>query len=102
VELDGHRFHHDNKNQVDADNARARDLTAKGWIVIRFSGRQVNANEAGCVSEAMSTVARLASGRPPSSTSRTDFESETKNKILTPEELAAAANDLLKALEAQG
>ena len=50
VELDGHDYH-STKEQLEKDAIRQRYLSRAGYTVIRFTGREINRNPAGCVSE---------------------------------------------------
>ncbi|WP_048767576.1 endonuclease domain-containing protein [Oligella urethralis] len=50
VELDGHAYH-STKEQLEKDAIRQRYLSRAGYTVIRFTGREINRNPAGCVSE---------------------------------------------------
>ena len=42
VEVDGHDFHERTKEQAQRDKTRDRDLQAAGFIVFRFTGREVH------------------------------------------------------------
>jgi hypothetical protein len=53
IELDGHEFHERTPEQATADKARDRALLAAGWPVIRFTGREVNANPGECVDQVL-------------------------------------------------
>ncbi|NKD23542.1 DUF559 domain-containing protein [Citrobacter freundii] len=50
IELDGHEYH-STKEQLENDAIRQRYLTRAGYSVIRFTGREINRNAAGCVAE---------------------------------------------------
>lgn len=52
IELDGHDFHERTKEQVAERNERDRDLQADGWVVLHFSGSEVNAEPRECVMKA--------------------------------------------------
>lgn len=41
AEVDGHDFHERTKSQATRDRRRDRDLTAAGWIVLRFTGSEI-------------------------------------------------------------
>jgi very-short-patch-repair endonuclease len=57
VEVDGHEFHEKTKEQAARDKARDRFLTAKGWLVMRFTGSEVFRDPAGCVRQVEDLVA---------------------------------------------
>lgn len=48
VECDGHDFHERTKEQAARDKARDRFLSSEGWIVLRFTGREIVRDPAGC------------------------------------------------------
>lgn len=48
VEVDGHAFHDRTPEQAQHDRARDRELTARGWRVLRFTAREVFADAVGC------------------------------------------------------
>jgi very-short-patch-repair endonuclease len=41
VEVDGHDFHEKTKEQAQRDKSRDRHMTADGYMVLRFTGREV-------------------------------------------------------------
>jgi len=41
VEVDGHDFHERTKEQAERDRSRDRHMTADGYLVLRFTGREV-------------------------------------------------------------
>lgn len=41
IECDGHEFHERTPDQAERDRSRDRALTADGWIVLRFTGREI-------------------------------------------------------------
>lgn len=49
VELDGHDFHERTREQVDYRNRRDRDLASDGWLVLHFSGSELNRDPLGCI-----------------------------------------------------
>lgn len=51
VECDGHDFHEKTKEQVRADKTRERYFTKLGYIVIRFSGSEINESPDDCALE---------------------------------------------------
>lgn len=55
IELDGHDYHSTPK-QRDCDTARDRALMKSGWQVVRFTGKQINRDCAGCVRETVGLV----------------------------------------------
>ena len=58
IEIDGYDWHK-TREQLTADAKRQRALTAAGWTVIRFTGREIYAGAANCAAE----VARIIVGR---------------------------------------
>jgi very-short-patch-repair endonuclease len=53
IELDGHDFHERTKEQAAKDRARERDLTARGWTVVRFTGSEIYQDVSKCWSEVL-------------------------------------------------
>lgn len=51
VECDGHDFHERTKEQARRDKSRDRFLQARGYFVLRFTGSELWADPAECVSE---------------------------------------------------
>jgi len=51
VELDGHDFHERTPEQAQSDKSRDRELQAKGWHVLRFTGREVLRRPEECLEE---------------------------------------------------
>lgn len=51
VELDGHDFHERTPEQAQKDKSRDRELQAKGWHVLRFTGREVLRDPWLCLNE---------------------------------------------------
>lgn len=63
VECDGHDFHEKTKDQAARDKRRDRQLTAAGFTVVRFTGREIWADPANCVGEFYSLImARFEKG----------------------------------------
>lgn len=58
IEVDGHDFHERTKEQAQRDRSRDRELTAAGWRVLRFTGREVYQDAGKCVREVLAVVAR--------------------------------------------
>lgn len=58
IEIDGYEWHK-TREQLTADAKRQRVLTAAGWTVVRFTGREIYAGAANCAAE----VARIIVGR---------------------------------------
>lgn len=69
VECDGERYH---AGKVRAEEDRARDnaLTAAGWRVLRFSGREINQDPAKCLRTVRRTVRRLGGTSSPADPGR--------------------------------
>lgn len=59
VEVDGYRFHDFTRDQLERDRKRDRYLMRAGWRVIRFTGREVNANPSACANEVVATLRGL-------------------------------------------
>jgi hypothetical protein len=57
VECDGHDFHDRTKEQASSDRARDRSLQSAGWIVARFTGRDIRRDPAACAREAWGMLA---------------------------------------------
>ena len=51
IECDGHEFHDATKEAAARDKRRANDLQIAGWRLMRFSGRQIHENAAGCAEQ---------------------------------------------------
>jgi very-short-patch-repair endonuclease len=51
VEVDGHDFHERTKEQATRDKSRDRELVARGWQVLRFTGSEVFRDAQKCMSE---------------------------------------------------
>lgn len=64
VEVDGREFHDLTRTQAEGDRQRERRLTAAGWTVVRFAGREVWRDPRGCAEELVSICkARSRGGR---------------------------------------
>ena len=48
VECDGHAFHEKTPEQAIRDKTRDREMTSEGWMVLRFSGREIVHNPRQC------------------------------------------------------
>lgn len=48
VECDGHDFHERTKEQAERDRSRDRELTLQGFVVVRFTGREIWRDPSGC------------------------------------------------------
>lgn len=51
VECDGHDFHEKTREQAERDKKRDRAITAEGYTVMRFSGRELYRDPFACVEE---------------------------------------------------
>jgi very-short-patch-repair endonuclease len=51
VECDGHDFHERTREQAERDRSRDRSLTASGYRVIRFTGREIWRDPWSCAAE---------------------------------------------------
>ena len=58
IELDGHDFHERTKEQARRDKSRDRGVAKLGWAVARFTGSEVHASPATCVSEVLAIAAK--------------------------------------------
>ena len=56
IECDGFEFHQKTKEQADHDTARERVLVSLGYRVLRFTGRQINADAKACAMEALDQI----------------------------------------------
>lgn len=56
VECDGHDFHEKTRGQAARDRSRERAFVALGFVVIRFTGREINADARQCADEVLSMV----------------------------------------------
>lgn len=55
IELDGQRFH-SSYSQRQKDYKRERFLLMEGWIIIRFTGSEINKNTAKCMNEVIDLI----------------------------------------------
>lgn len=53
VECDGREFHYANREQIERDRARDRDLEARGLKVFRFPGAELHADPIKCAGDVM-------------------------------------------------
>jgi very-short-patch-repair endonuclease len=51
IEVDGHQFHERTPEQAQRDRERDRKLTAAGWMVLRYTGREVFRSAKACAAE---------------------------------------------------
>lgn len=51
IECDGYDWHHKTFEQVERDRKRDKYLMSKGWVILRFSGSQIQKNPAKCVEQ---------------------------------------------------
>ena len=56
IECDGHEFHQKNKEQVEYDNERQRNLQKYGYEVIRFSGTEIWKRPDDCAKEILKII----------------------------------------------
>lgn len=56
LECDGHEYHERTKEQAARDRSRDRALQLKGWVVLRFTGSEINRSSARCVRQIWETV----------------------------------------------
>lgn len=62
IEIDGYDYH-SSREQLTADSRRQRALTAAGWTVVRFTGREIYAGAAACVREVEQIINRRSGGK---------------------------------------
>jgi very-short-patch-repair endonuclease len=60
VEVDGYRFHDMDRDQLERDRRRDRWMTAHGWRVVRFTGREVYRNAQLCAREVAYVVSEVS------------------------------------------
>lgn len=58
IELDGHQFHKPRTQRAN-DAKRQRFLQKEGWLVIRFTGTEINRDVDGCIEDAIKIVQSL-------------------------------------------
>ncbi len=63
IELDGHIWHEKTPEQVEKDKIRERDLINNGYILLRFSGREVYRDPFKVVDECVSKYTDLVADR---------------------------------------
>ncbi|WP_339493077.1 endonuclease domain-containing protein [Pseudomonas sp. EA_15y_Pfl2_R67] len=63
IELDGHDFH-SSKEQLAKDAERQRYLVRAGYVVIRFTGREIYQDVAGCVAQVTQTYTEMMQRAP--------------------------------------
>lgn len=56
VEVDGYEYHDATRDSIEADKQRDRKLVAAGWVVVRFTGREVHRFPAECAEEVISIL----------------------------------------------
>lgn len=56
IECDGHDFHERTKEQARKDRSRDRDLQAKGYLVLRYTGSEIWANPWACVEDVQEKI----------------------------------------------
>lgn len=61
IEIDGYEWHK-TREQLTADVKRQRALTAAGWTVFRFTGREIYAGAANCAAEVARIIVARAGG----------------------------------------
>jgi hypothetical protein len=72
IELDGEAFHDANEKQVNRDRGRDRIITALGYHILRFSGKEVHNTPGAIVDEIIACVYSLAETRQRTSAGRGD------------------------------
>ena len=56
VECDGHEFHERTKEQAERDRKRDRYMQIHGWIVLRYTGREIHRDTNACAVEVLNLV----------------------------------------------
>lgn len=56
IECDGHAFHEKTKEQATRDRKREREIIAKGYKVLRFTGSEIYKDPASCTREVMRII----------------------------------------------
>jgi very-short-patch-repair endonuclease len=60
VECDGHQFHERTQDQAEHDRARDRAMTAAGYQVFRFTGREIQRDARRCANEVLAHLRPFA------------------------------------------
>lgn len=96
VECDGAAFHAA-EHQVRNDAARDRELAARGWTVLRFTGSRLKADAVGCAREAYAAAIRASADYTPAPPPRPDppQTEEERAASLAAAKLCVAALDAL-------
>ncbi|MEO0077006.1 MAG: DUF559 domain-containing protein, partial [candidate division WOR-3 bacterium] len=55
IECDGERYHL-TKQAVAKDRTRNNDLTSSGWLILRFSGKEINSDIKNCIKKIKKTI----------------------------------------------
>lgn len=56
IECDGHDFHERTKEQAERDRSRDRYLTGDGFLVLRFTGREIWRDARGCAAQVLKII----------------------------------------------
>lgn len=56
IECDGHAFHERTPEQAERDKRKDRALTSAGWMVIRFTGREIYRDPFACAYDAINAA----------------------------------------------
>lgn len=59
IEIDGHDFHEKTKEQAGYDKRRDREITMRGYHILRFTGSEIYTNPIKCVQEIMNVLVSL-------------------------------------------
>lgn len=59
VECDGHDFHERTKEQAARDRARDRTLQRLGYVILRFTGREIWTDPMRCADEVISAISKI-------------------------------------------
>ena len=86
IECDGHDFHDGDRQQAQKDKGRDRRLVSLGWVVLRFTGRELHRDPLKCAQEAWRIAAANAGQAPKTppikeDTSQTSLPSAMPNHI---------------------
>lgn len=79
VECDGDRWHA-NPSRAELDRLRDNALTAGGWRILRFSGREINGRVEDCAKTVRRTITRLGGPLPAPSPGRSGLTARGKAK----------------------
>jgi len=104
IEVDGHELHERAPEQVRRGNERQRDLTAGGWVVIRFSGSEVTRSPNDCARAVVRQLRTMApaTAQPKAQPNFQRFKSAMVDAIVRCPSILedASVTDALRSVEA--